>query len=1049
MSNPLIRACHEDNLSAAKKNISFARRLSQSGETALMTAIRARATSCVEFMVTHESGIFSRHQETALMIAAKLNYPEYVKLLLNSEGKLHQPSGLTALMYAAQSGAVPSARLLVKVEAGMSLSRDVSFDIFEGSIALPKGSTALMIAVIHRRKELIRLLLPYEQKVRNAMGRTALYYAQETKDSTILSLFNQEQHAFSGSSSDDIIEITDSEEDDGEDTASDMDDDTGEYMDEGSGPDTDEEEEEDEGSNSPAERLLELLRCNHREEAVEYGRGYRDFTPLMKGAILGDVKLVVGSLRHLKKHFFGLTALMLASFINNIVVLPHLRAEMRLQDDDKTTALMLAASNNCVECVKFLLDDEAGMKEADGGTALMRAAVEGHTACIKVLIGPEAKLTDDDGNTALIWAAMMGRSQAVELLRKDELGMQTVTGMSALMYAAERGNADCVKLLLDEAGKQVSCSFDLHGRYIQKGMTALMLAAFSGRMKVLTLLASTELSIRDSMGHDAIDYARSFKTEDSDSDQSSKEMVKYLMEQQKIVEKRMKVEPEVRTESETSPLTSPSPSPSTSLTSKKLARTVTFATDGNSFLDDLVAGKRITQEQIRNCTTIQTEEGLNSLMIAAYAGADQNISSLKGWMRAKSTSYGLTALMCAAASNQVSSIYRLGDEVQIITKEEMNILGTHIPAGATALIIAILRGNYLASLILQRSERDINDAAGVSPADHALRTGNYHILDLLVDHPIPQTITGQTHLMIAADMGEIEQLKTYTKQLGCQDEYGWTALMYAIRAGHSECVKALLDEINISNNANETPLMFAVVMNQNPYDSHFRKEYGVIEAIIRRISVSKKKKSDARPKPTQTPKHTPTSQDIDSKNTNSSNNGSSINEIEPALKISSMTESRSRPSIVFEKGVSTCENKGIDEERDDELKKKVSELTEQNTTLQRTVIQLREELAARDEKLRLLTISIPDVKEYTTKDLSAAKQNVEGLWNALQYHAARNAVTLCRVCKQAPVTSLCVPCGHVFCCFDCGKKLKDGKCQVCGMAVTGLERLTLEGKPAT
>jgi ankyrin repeat protein len=55
---------------------------------------------------------------------------------------------------------------------------------------------------------------------------------------------------------------------------------------------------------------------------------------------------------------------------------------------------------------------------------------------------------------------------------------------------------------------------------------------------------------------------------------------------------------------------------------------------------------------------------------------------------------------------------------------------------------------------------------------------------------------GRTPLMIHSIDGNLEELKNvfYTSEMNCEDEDGWTALMYAANHGHIEIVRFLIEQ---------------------------------------------------------------------------------------------------------------------------------------------------------------------------------------------------------------------------------------------------------------
>lgn len=87
-----------------------------------------------------------------------------------------------------------------------------------------------------------------------------------------------------------------------------------------------------------------------------------------------------------------------------------------MQRTDGMTALMWAAQNRHVDCVRLLVDKEAGMKEKTGWTALMFAMKIGSIDCVKLLVR-EKSLRDSTGGDALCMAKLWGCHEIVSSSR--------------------------------------------------------------------------------------------------------------------------------------------------------------------------------------------------------------------------------------------------------------------------------------------------------------------------------------------------------------------------------------------------------------------------------------------------------------------------------------------------------------------------------------------------------------------------------------------------------------------------------------------------------
>lgn len=170
-------------------------------------------------------------------------------------------------------------------------------------------------------------------------------------------------------------------------------------------------------------------------------------------------------------------------------------------DADRTTSLMMAATEGHTEILRLLLDAGAkkDLKDFRGRTALHMAVFEGHTETVRLLVdaGADKDLRDDYGRTALTLAARMARPEILSLLVNAgaEKNFRDSSGMTALMYAARAGNdveachhaaptayLETVRLLV-EAGVDDNMRDN-------NGMTALMHAARSGRTEIFSCLCS-------------------------------------------------------------------------------------------------------------------------------------------------------------------------------------------------------------------------------------------------------------------------------------------------------------------------------------------------------------------------------------------------------------------------------------------------------------------------------------------------------------------------------------------------------------------------------
>ena len=98
------------------------------------------------------------------------------------------------------------------------------------------------------------------------------------------------------------------------------------------------------------------------------------------------------------------------------------------------TALMVAAERGRTECVRVLMEREAGMRDSGGMSALMVAAGRGHEGCVELLVGKEAGMKDNEGKSALMIASEKGHVECVRVLVGREKGILDSSGKNALWH---------------------------------------------------------------------------------------------------------------------------------------------------------------------------------------------------------------------------------------------------------------------------------------------------------------------------------------------------------------------------------------------------------------------------------------------------------------------------------------------------------------------------------------------------------------------------------------------------------------------------------------
>lgn len=205
----------------------------------------------------------------------------------------------------------------------------------------------------------------------------------------------------------------------------------------------------------------------------------------------------------------GWTAIMYAIAAQKLEAVEFLakrQNELTSTTKDGRTPLILAAELGNEEIVQLFLESRLiGMTTVDGRTALMQAAWNRHLDCVRWLAKKESGMQDAEGKTALMLAIEgkctdkqekgKPRTEDFVALLASEIGKTMPDGTTALMCAVLNKEEDSIPLLKSELRKKQ-----------KNGRTALILATKQGTLATLHNLLS-EAGIRDNSGKPALYYA--------------------------------------------------------------------------------------------------------------------------------------------------------------------------------------------------------------------------------------------------------------------------------------------------------------------------------------------------------------------------------------------------------------------------------------------------------------------------------------------------------------------------------------------------------------
>jgi ankyrin repeat protein len=494
------------------------------------------------------------------------------------------------------------------------------------------------------------------------------------------------------------------------------------------------------------------------------------------------------------------------------LLLSHSKAELNVRGECGMTPLLLALSQGHAEVVKYLLEAGADVTLADeaGNTALHQAVGRGHVEFVRLLLSHSKaalNVRGQGGMTPLLLALSQGHAEVVKYLLEAgaDATLADEAGNTALHQAAGGGHAETVRLLLSHS----KAGLNVRG---EGGMTSLLLALSQGHAEAVKYLleAGADATLADEAGNAALHQA-------AGGGQAG--IVRLLLS-------RSKAELNVRGQDGGTPLLL-ALSQGHAEVAKYLLEAGADATladeVGNAALHQ-AAGRghaetvRLLLSYSKAELNVRGQDGGPPLLLALSRGHAEVVKYLleAGADVTLADEVGNAALHQAAGGGHAEIVRLLLSG----SKAELNVRGQH---GMTPLLLALSQGHAEVVKYLLEAGADVTlaDEVGNTALYLAVELDQVEIVRLLLSHSKAElNVKGQrgmTLLLLALRRGHAEVVK-YLLEAGADvtlaDEAGNTALYQAVGRGHSEIVRILLShskaELNVRGQRGMTPLLLAL-----------------------------------------------------------------------------------------------------------------------------------------------------------------------------------------------------------------------------------------------
>ncbi|TNJ27721.1 Ankyrin repeat protein 2 [Giardia muris] len=431
-----------------------------------------------------------------------------------------------------------------------------------------------------------------------------------------------------------------------------------------------------------------------------------------------------------------------------------------------TTGLMYAAKQGNLSAVSQLVEPEGGRQNCLGQTALMLAAGSGHRDVVAALLQKEEGQADDCGQTASLYALRNGHfSLCAYLFGASEKERENTELPSRRFTAALMNDVEYFAGGNDEGPK-----------VMQWNITALMLAAGCGHVRMLELLLPAEAGLQDAYGYTAFLYSL-LNGHTTCASLLARHEHSVVIDPQSVA----------------TPL----------MWTAFLGASVRF--------DDLLstAGAQLKEQYVFSCAqkSLTLGRGATALMSAAASGNVEYVRLLSAREQGLATEEGLTALMYAALYGQDACLDSLLSEASRTTSQKFHVqirdVDIWLDEGSTALMFAAAMGHSKCVERLSTNEGGMQNCAGWTALMFGAERGHERCVKVLVSKELRMTTLeeGSTALMMASNAGHVECVKLLREEAGFQTT-GWTgervrfppgttALMFAAHNGFRDIVQIL------------------------------------------------------------------------------------------------------------------------------------------------------------------------------------------------------------------------------------------------------------------